>query len=300
MTKKQLLKAMLLIGGLMENKKEVIGVIGAGVIGTGVAQRYAVHGYEVVLLDISEKALQDGVYAIKRNLKIHNMLNKDKYNILEVMDRIKVTLNYQDIKDADFLIENVVEDMEVKKQVYTELNQVVKKNCYLMVNSSCISITRIGSFTDFSDRIIGVHYMNPVPEQDFAEVIKGTHTSENTCKLIKELLLSVGIDSTMINDSTGYVTNRVSHIFMNEAMNLVLEGVAKPEQVDKIFVKCFHHTMGPLATADLIGLDTVMYSLKVLYDEYQDPRFRCSPLLKRMVDAGTLGRKSGKGFYDYE
>lgn len=284
----------------MENKEEVIGVIGAGVMGTGVAQIYAVHGYEVVLLDISEKILQDGVYAIERNLKVHNMLNNDKYNVSEVMDRIKVTLDYQALKDVDFFIENVVEDMEIKKQVYTQLNQVVKKNCYLMVNSSCISITRIGSFIEFPDRIIGVHYMNPVPEQNFAEVIKGTHTSEKTCKLIKELLLSVGIDSTMINDSTGYVTNRVSHIFMNEAMNLVLEGVAKPEQVDEIFVKCFHHTMGPLATADLIGLDTVMYSLKVLYDEYQDSKFRCSPLLRRMVDAGTLGRKSGKGFYDYE
>lgn len=284
----------------MENCRKVIGIIGAGVMGTGVAQRYAVNGYEVILLDISEKILHEALYAVKRNLKIHNMLNKSKYNVLEVMDRIKVTLDYQDFKDVDFIIENAVEDMEVKKQIYTQLNQVVKDNCYIMVNSSCISITRIGSFTEFADRIIGVHYMNPVPDQDFAEVIKGVHTSEETCKLIKELLLSVGISCTIINDSTGYVTNRVSHIFMNEAMNLVLEGVATPEQVDEIFVKCFHHTMGPLATADLIGLDTVMYSLKVLYDEYQDPRFRCSPLLKRMVDAGTLGRKSGKGFYDYE
>lgn len=284
----------------MENNKEVIGVIGAGVMGKGVAQIYAVHGYEVVLLDVSEKILQNGVCDIKRNLMVHNMLNNDKYNVSEVMDRIKVTLDYKDLKDVDFIIENVVEDLEIKKQVYTQLNQVVKKNCYLMVNSSCISITRIGSFTEFPDRIIGVHYMNPVPEQNFAEVIKGTHTSAKTCRLINELLLSVGIDSTMINDSTGYVTNRVSHIFMNEAINLVLEGVAKPEQVDEIFVKCLHHTMGPLATADLIGLDTVMYSLKVLYDEYQDSRFRCSPLLRKMVDAGTLGRKSGKGFYDYE
>ncbi len=284
----------------MENRKKVIGVIGAGVMGIGVAQRYAVYGYEVTLLDTSEEILHKAVYAIKRNLKVHNMLNKDKYHISEVLDRIKVTLDYQDLKNADYIVENAVEDIEVKKQIYTQLNQIVKKDCFLMVNSSCISITRIGSFTDFPDRIIGVHYMNPVPDQDFAEVIKGSHTSEETCKLVKDLLKSIGIGCTMINDSTGYVTNRVSHIFMNEAMNLVLEGVAKPEQIDEIFEKCFHHTMGPLATADLIGLDTVMYSLKVLYDEYQDPRFRCSPLLKRMVDAGTLGRKSGKGFYDYE
>lgn len=141
-----------------------------------------------------------------------------------------------------------MEDKYVKKQVYTQLNQVVNEDCYLMFNSYCISITRIGSFTEFPDRIIGVHYMNPVPKQDFAEVIKEIHTSKKTCKLIKELLLSVGIDSTMINDSTDYITNRVSHIFMNEAMNLVLEGVAKPEQVDEIFEKCFHHAMGFLAT----------------------------------------------------
>ena len=287
-------------GGLMGHKTKIIGVIGAGIMGTGIAQRYATYKYEVVLLDISKKALEHGIYTIRQNLKIHNMLNKNKYNISEIMGRIKTTLDYQDFKDADFIIENVVEDIEAKKQVYIKLNDIVKNDCYVMVNSSCISITRIGTFVDFPDRIIGVHYMNPVPEQDFVEVIRAVHTSERTCMLTTELLLSVGIQSTMINDSTGYVTNRVSHIFMNEAINLVLEGVAKPKQIDEIFEKCFHHKMGPLATADLIGLDTVMYSLNILYKEYQDPKFRCSPLLRKMVDSGTLGRKRGRGFYSYE
>ena len=284
----------------MNKMEKIIGVIGAGVMGRGVAQRYALHGYQVVMLDVSQKILDDSIYDIKRNLKVHNMLSNEKYDIGEVMSRIHVSLDYVCFKDADFIVENAVEDVNVKKQIYTSLKDFVKDECYIMVNSSCISITQISSYISGPERIIGVHYMNPVPDQNFAEVIKGVYTSEDTCNTIRELLKTIGMDCTIINDSTGYVTNRVSHIFMNEAMNLVLEGVATPEQIDEIFVKCFHHTMGPLHTADLIGLDTVMYSLKVLYDSYQDSKFRCSPLLKKMVDSGRLGRKSGRGFFEYE
>ncbi len=141
--------------------------------------------------------------------------------------------------------------------------------------------------------------MNPVPLQKFAEVIKGNFTSDDTIEKVKSFLKEIEIDCTVINDSVGFVSNRLSHLFMNEAINLVMEGVATPEQIDQIFTEGFHHSMGPLHTADLIGLDTVMYSLNVLYQNYQDPKYRCSPLLRKMVDSGLLGRKSGKGFFEY-
>ena len=279
------------------NKK--IGVLGAGVMGTGVAERFAKYGYEVILIDISDEALENSENAIQRNLMIQKMFGKADIDVDEIMSRIVFSKDYELLSDVQYVVENVNEVLDTKKRVYEKIKDIVNENCIFLVNTSCISITKIGTYTNNSENVIGVHFMNPVPLQEFAEVIRGIYTSDETINEIEGLLQTVGISCTVINDSVGFVSNRMSHIFFNEAANLVLEGVATPEQVDQIFTDGFHHKMGPLHTADLIGLDTVVDSLKVLYDSYQDPKYRCSPLLQRMVDAGMLGVKSGRGFFEY-
>lgn len=281
------------------NRIRRIGVLGAGVMGTGVAQKYAQYNYDIVLIDTQKAVLKKSMKAINRNLRIHNMTCKEKLNSEEILNHIKESTSYADLKEVDMVIENIPEVLEVKKKLYQELNNYCKEECYFLVNTSCIPITEIASFTKRPEKVIGVHFMNPVPMQKFAEVIRGYYTEEKLIELVKENLESVDIACTVVNDSPGFVSNRLSHLFMNEASNLVLEGVATPEQIDLIFTKGFHHETGPLHTADLIGLDTVVNSLDILYNSYQDPRFRCSPLLRKMVSAKLLGIKTGKGFFEY-
>lgn len=275
-----------------------IGIIGAGVMGKGVAQRFAQYGYHVVLIDLNDEILSKSKKEIERNLKMMSMFQKD-IDANAIMEHISVSTNYEDLSDADYIIENVPEIQEVKKSIYKELEKYCKDECIYLVNTSCIPITKIGGYTKRADKVIGVHFMNPVPMKNFSEVIKGTYTSEETIEKIRELLKSVGISIEVIHDSAGFVSNRLSHLFMNEAAFLVYEGVATASQIDTIFKNGFGHKMGPLETADLIGVDTVLESLKVLYDEYEDPKFKACPLMKRMVEAGQLGRKAGKGFYNY-
>lgn len=275
-----------------------IGVVGAGVMGKGVAQRFAQGGHDVVLYDISETILEKAKKEIQRNLQFANMFQK-KFDVDEVMGHIQLAKSYDNFKDVDYVVENVPEVETIKKSVYEQLEKVCKESCIYMVNTSCVPITKVGSFTSRAEKVIGVHFMNPVPMKNFAEVIRGLFTTEETIEEIRNLLAGVGIEIEVVNDSAGFVSNRLSHLFMNEAAFLVYEGVATAEQIDNIFKKAFGHTMGPLETADLIGLDTVLDSLKVLYDEYEDPKFRACPLLKQKVNAGLVGRKAGKGFYNY-
>ncbi|MDR1550949.1 MAG: 3-hydroxyacyl-CoA dehydrogenase family protein [Hungatella sp.] len=281
------------------DKIKQIGVLGAGVMGTGVAQKYAQYGYDIVLIDVEDSILNKSIRTINRNLRIHNMTSKEKINSEEILSRIKVSTSYGDLKGVDIIIENIPEVLELKKKLYQELDCYCKEDCYFLVNTSCISITEIASFTKRPEKVIGVHFMNPVPLQKFAEVIKGYYTGESVIELVKENLKAMDIECTVVNDSPGFVSNRLSHLFMNEAANLVMEGVATPEQVDLIFTKGFHHETGPLHTADLIGLDTVMNSLEILYSSYQDPKYRCSPLLRKLVAAKLLGIKTGRGFFEY-
>lgn len=275
-----------------------IGIIGAGVMGKGVAQRFAQYGYDVRLLDINEKVLDNAKNEIMRDLKLRSMFNKS-ISVAETMEKISITNDYADMKDVDFVIENVCEQENIKKTVYEQLSKVCKEECIFLVNTSCIPITRIASYTDRSEKVIGVHFMNPVPVKNFAEVIKGWKTSQETIDTVNNLLQSVKIGCEIVNDSAGFVSNRLSHIFMNEAAFLVYEGVATASQIDNIFKNAFGHKMGPLETADLIGIDTVVDSLEVLYKEYEDSKFRVCPLLKRMVEVNEVGRKVGKGFYKY-
>lgn len=275
-----------------------IGVIGAGVMGKGVAQRFAQYGHNVVLYDISSNVLETAREEIKKNLKIASMFNKT-IDAEKIVANIDITSGYEGFADMDFIIENVDENIKTKETVYRNLEKVCKQKCIYLVNTSCIPITLIGSYTDRAEKVIGVHFMNPVPMKNFAEVIQGWKTSEETIQHVRELLNNVGMEIEVIKDSAGFVSNRLSHLFMNEAAALVYEGVATAEQIDNIFKNAFGHKMGPLETVDLIGVDTVLDSLKVLYTHYEDPKFRACPLLKQMVYAGSTGRKSGKGFYTY-
>lgn len=275
-----------------------IGIIGAGVMGKGVAQRFAQYNHQVVLVDLNDEILSKAQKEIVRNVKMMSMLQKD-INADNIVSNISTTTDYADLKDADYIVENVPEIEEVKLEVYKKLEEQCNDGCVYLVNTSCIPITKIGGHTKRPGKVIGVHFMNPVPMKNFSEVICGTYTSEETIENVRELLKSVGISIEVINDSAGFVSNRLSHLFMNEAAFLVYEGVATANQIDNIFKQGFGHKMGPLETADLIGVDTVLESLKVLYDEYEEPKFKACPLLKRMVEAGKLGRKNGKGFYDY-
>jgi len=283
----------------MEVKK--VGIIGAGTMGIGISVDLLLHSINTVLVDISEKALEKAKNEISKNIRFAPMIQKDlpKVDINEAMKKIVYTLDIKEVADCDWIIENVTENWAVKEKVYKDLDSICKPDALFGVDTSCISITKVGSVTHRPDKIIGMHFMNPVYAKPVLEVMKGVHTSDDTIAKAEQFLAQLNKKAIIVNDLPGFVSNRVSHLFMNEAMYVVQDGVATPEQVDNIFKKCFGHKMGPLETADLIGLDTVMHSLNVLYESYQDPKFRCCPLLKKMVDAGFLGRKSGKGFHDY-
>ncbi len=277
-----------------------IGVIGDGVMGVGVAQSLAQTGHQVVLIDISEDILTKAKQAIRNNIRFQGFMKKKVDDPEEILQKINFTTDYNLLNDADFVVENVVEQWEIKKDVYTKIDAICPQHCIFAANTSAVSITQIGSATKRPDKVIGMHFMNPVPMKKTVETVRGYHTSEETIATSKKFLAQMGKEPIIVNDSPGFVANRLSHLFMNEAANLVMENVATAKEVDDIFKKCYGHAMGPLETADLIGLDTVVDTLQVLYEAYQDPKFRCSPLLKKMVDAGLHGRKSGKGFYTYQ
>jgi 3-hydroxybutyryl-CoA dehydrogenase len=280
---------------------EQIGVIGAGVMGRGVAQSFSQHGYPVILLDKDQETLKEAREEIYNNIRLLLLLKKVEglEEPEKILERIHFTTDEQTLKNVDFLTENVDERWETKKAVYEEIDSICPAHCIFLVNTSCISITRIAALTNRPAQVIGTHFMNPVLLKKAVEVIKGFHTSDETIASVFNLLSKIGKDTILVQDFPGFVSNRISHLFMNEAAFVVQDQVASPQEVDDIFKRCYGHMMGPLETADLIGLDTVVYSLDVLYESYQDSKFRCCPLLRKMVDAGLKGRKSGEGFYKY-
>jgi 3-hydroxybutyryl-CoA dehydrogenase len=275
-------------------------VVGAGVIGSGVAQLFAQTGHEVFLIDISQEQLDAARRGIARNVKLFGLLRKDGDRPPDVLERLHCSGDVGDLSGVDFVIENVTEDWELKRQVHEALDQVIPPDAPVAANTSAIPITRIASVGRRPERVIGMHFMNPVPLMPMVEIIRGAHTSEATIEAARSLLEQAGRQSILVNDSPGFVTNRVMMLMVNEAMFLVHEGVASVQDVDRLFKTCFGHKMGPLETADLIGLDTVLRSIEVIYAELNDSKYRPCPLLKKMVYAGTNGRKSGKGFYDYK
>lgn len=279
-----------------------IGVIGAGTMGIGVAIDLALHNISIVLVDVSNEILEKAKNEIIKGVRFAPILKKTikKISYEEVLNNIVFSTNLEDLRDCDFIVENVTENIEIKQEVYKKISNICSQDVCFGVNTSCISITKIGAATNRPDKVIGMHIMNPVFLKPVVEVIRGYHTTDESIEVARSFLAQLNKEIVVVNDYPGFVSNRISHLFMNEAVFIVQDNTAKPEQVDEIFKKCFGHAMGPLETADLIGLDTVVDSLDVLYQSYQDSKFRCCPLLRKMVEAGVLGRKSGKGFYNYK
>lgn len=274
-----------------------VGVVGAGTMGVGVSQAFAAGGLRVTLVDVAESVLDTARERIGLDARMATMFGGPAVD--EVLDRIAFTTDLSALSTTGFVVENVTENPDVKAGVYRDLDAVCPPECLFGVNTSAIPITRIAGHTGRPDRVIGTHFMNPAQLKPMVEVIRAFHTSQETVDATVGLLAAIGKESAVVNDSPGFVTNRVAMLTVNEAICLLEEGVAPAAEIDRLFVRCFGHKMGPLATADLIGLDTVLYSLDVLLDNFNDPKFRPAQLLRRYVDAGLLGRKTGRGFFTY-
>lgn len=277
------------------------GVIGGGVMGSDMAFDLSANGYEVTVIDINEDKLAAAKENIKKTFRLVQLMRKGKISssLDELLGRIHFSTQLSDVKHADIIIENVTEDWEIKKKVYEQLRDICCAETIYFVNTSCISITKVASVMHHPENVIGAHFMNPVPLKELVEVIRAEQTSDQTVEAAVQFLKSFGKNPVVVNDFSGFVSNRVLMLTINESIWTVQDQVAAPADVDKIFRGGFGHKMGPLATADLIGLDTILKSLLVLYESYKDSKFRPCPLLVKMVDAGKLGRKSGQGFFQY-
>lgn len=278
-----------------------IAVVGAGVMGADTAFDIASRGYQVILKDVCPTQLAEARTRIKQTFRTVHMIDSTRRDLSEemILSRIEFTLEYADFETAELILENITENWSDKEAEYRRLREVCAREAIFAANTSCIPIRKIASLVVDPQRAIGVHFMNPVPLIKLVEVIRGARTSPETETTVLAFLESLGKVPVVVNDSPGFVSNRVSHLFMNEAAFLVQEKVAEPRDIDDIFTQGYGHKLGPLATIDLIGVDTVVNSLDILYEELKDPKFRCCPLLRSMLEAGLLGRKSGQGFYQY-
>jgi 3-hydroxybutyryl-CoA dehydrogenase len=277
-----------------------IAVLGAGTMGNGIAQVFAQAGHPVVLRDVDGKALDRAMGQVDKSLA--KLVEKGKLGADDrsaALGRIRATTSIEDAASAELVVEAVVENLQVKQQVFAELDRLTKPEAILASNTSSISITKLGAVTRRPDKVIGMHFMNPVPLMTLVEVIRGQATSDETMRTVMDLSRALGKTPVEVNDFPGFVSNRVLMPMINEAIYAVYEGVAKPEAIDQVMKLGMNHPMGPLTLADFIGLDVCLAILEVLHDGLGDPKYRPCPLLRRMVDAGWLGRKSGRGFYTY-
>ncbi|QNI32160.1 3-hydroxybutyryl-CoA dehydrogenase [Alloacidobacterium dinghuense] len=280
---------------------KVVGVLGAGTMGNGIAHVFARGGFDVRLCEVEQRLLDRGIETIRKNLD--REAAKGKITADEVaasLKRIQGTLDRQSLAACDFVVEAATEKFEIKSQLFAELDSILPKDVILASNTSSISITKLAAQTERPEQIIGMHFFNPVPVMKLVEVIRGLQTSQATYDTVKALAEKLDKTPVEVNDAPGFVSNRVLMPLLNEAMYAVMEGVATPEAVDEVFKLGMAHPMGPLTLADFIGLDVCLDIMRVLHDGLGDPKYRPCPLLIRMVDAGWLGRKSGRGFYQYE
>lgn len=277
-----------------------IAVIGAGTMGNGIAQVCAAAGHDVVMRDIEQKFLDKGFSIIEKSLS--KFVEKQKISEKEkedILSRIQGTLDLQDIKDAEFVIEAATENLNLKKDIFRELDALVPYDVILATNTSSLSITEIAAVTSRPDKVIGMHFMNPVPLMKLVEIIRALTTSDETTGTTVELAKKLGKTPVKANDYPGFISNRILCPMINEAVFCLYEGIGTEEAIDTVMKLGMNHPMGPLALADLIGLDVVLAVMNVLYDGYKDSKYRPCPLLVKMVEAGHLGRKTGKGFYEY-
>jgi len=277
-----------------------VGVIGAGTMGNGIAHVFARSGFFVVLCDVEQRFLERGLDTITKNLEREVAKNKitveDKASALQ---KIEAVTDRGKLAGCDFIVEAATEKFEIKAEIFRDLDRLARPEVILASNTSSISITRLGALTNRPDKVIGMHFFNPVPVMKLVEVIRGLATSQETFATVRELAVKLNKTPVEVNDAPGFVSNRVLMPLLNEAMYAVMEGVATPEAVDEVFKLGMAHPMGPLTLADFIGLDVCLDIMRVMLDGLGDPKYRPCPLLIKMVDAGWLGRKSGRGFYKY-
>jgi 3-hydroxybutyryl-CoA dehydrogenase len=282
------------------NKIKVVGVVGAGTMGNGIAHVFARGGFQVILCEVEQRFLDRGLETIRKNLE--REVAKSKLTAADAesaLALIRGTLQGSDLGICDFVIEAAPERFELKQELFSTLDAVMKPEVILASNTSSISITRLAAQTRRPSQVIGMHFFNPVPVMKLVEVIRGLETSDETFARVKALAEELGKSPVEVNDAPGFVSNRVLMPLLNEAMYTVMEGVATAEAVDQVFQLGMAHPMGPLKLADFIGLDVCLDIMRVMVEGLGDPKYRPCPLLIRMVDAGWLGRKSGRGFYQY-
>ncbi|MCS3805851.1 3-hydroxybutyryl-CoA dehydrogenase [Chromobacterium alkanivorans] len=277
-----------------------IAVVGAGTMGNGIAQVFAAHGYDVRLADVNQAALDKGLAAIASSLA--RLVKKEllaEADVPAILARVQTTTRLADLADRDLVVEAATENAAVKESIFRELAAVVRPDAVLASNTSSISLTRIASWVSQPERVVGMHFMNPVPVMQLVEIIRALQTSDAAYRLVYELSQALGKTPVTVKDAAGFVSNRVLMPMINEAAFTLHENLASAEDIDTVMKLGMNHPIGPLALADLIGLDTCLSIMDILYTEFRDSKYRACPLLAQLVQAGHLGRKSGKGFYSY-